>query len=84
MLYAEIVAVFTGQPLAVFLAKLVSFEELHLQFKSEGLVLTEQETEAVLILFCHQGLLEKQVFSDTNTIWYRRTGKTVEDLKRED
>lgn len=56
---------------------LVSFEELHLKFKKDGLVETEQETEAVLILFCHQGLLEKQVFSDTNTIWYRRTGKTI-------
>ena len=64
--------------------KLVSFEELHLDFKSKGLVKTEQETEAVLILFCHQGLLEKQVFGDTNTIWYRRTGKTAEDVIREE
>lgn len=63
--------------------KLMSFEELHLDFKSKGLVKTEAETEAVLILFCHQGLLEKQVFPDTNTIWYRRTGKTREDLIRE-
>lgn len=63
--------------------KLVSFEELHLQFKNEGLVKTEQETEAILILFEYDGLLEKQVFKDTNTIWYRRTGKTVEDLKKE-
>lgn len=63
--------------------KLVSFEELHLQFKNEGLVKTEQETEAILILFEYDGLLEKQVFNDTNTIWYRRTGKTVEDLKKE-
>lgn len=62
--------------------KLVSFEELHLEFKKDELVETEQETEAMLILFCHQGLLEKQVFKDTNTIWYRRTGKTIEDLKR--
>ena len=60
--------------------KLVSFEELHLDFKSKGLVKTEQETEAVLSLFCHQGLMEKQVFKDTNQIWYRRTGKEVEDL----
>ena len=64
--------------------KLVSFEELHLIYKADGLVETEQETEAVLILFCHQGLLEKQVFKDTNTIWYRRTGKTVEDVIREE
>lgn len=59
--------------------KLVSFEELHLDFKSKGLVQTEQETEAVLILFCHQGLLEKQVFEDTNTIWYKRTGLDIGD-----
>lgn len=56
--------------------KLLSFEELHLEYKQQGLVETEQETEAVLILFCHEGYLEKQVFQDTNTIWYRRTGKT--------
>ena len=53
----------------------MSFEELHLDFKAQGLVKTEQETEAVLILFEHKGLLEKQVFPDTNTIYYRRTGK---------
>lgn len=63
--------------------KLVSFEELHLQFKQDGLIEDEHETEAILILFCHQGLLEKQVFPNTNQIWYRRTGKTVEDVKRE-
>lgn len=57
--------------------KLVSFEELHLDFKSQGLVETEQETEAVLLLFEHQGLLKKQVFKDTNTIWYQQTGKDV-------
>lgn len=61
--------------------KLVSFEELHLQFKKEGLVETEQETEAILILFCHQGFLEKQPFKDTNTIWYRRTGKNPPQIK---
>jgi len=55
--------------------KLVSFEELHLDFKAKGLVKTEQETEAVLLLFCHKGMLERQFFKDTNTIWYRRTGK---------
>lgn len=60
---------------------LVSFEELHLQFKKEGLVETEQETEAVLILFCHQGYLTKQVFPDTNTIWYQRTGKNPVNVK---
>lgn len=63
--------------------KLVSFEELHLEFKQQGLVKDEYETEAVLILFCHQGLLEKQVFPGTNTIWYRRTTKTREDLIKE-
>lgn len=57
--------------------KLMSFEELHLDFKAQGLVKTEQETEAVLILFEHKGLLEKQVFPDTNTIYYRRTGKEI-------
>jgi len=61
--------------------KLVSFEELHLDFKSQGLVESEQETEAVLILFCHEGYLEKQVFEDTNTIWYKRTGKEPPSLK---
>lgn len=59
------------------MSKLVSFEELHLDFKSKGLVQTEQETEAVLILFCHQGLLEKQVMENSNQIWYRRTGKEI-------
>lgn len=63
--------------------KLLSFEDLHLEFKSQGLVKDEFETEAVLILFCHQGLLEKQVFKDTNTIWYRRTGKTRDALIKE-
>lgn len=61
-------------------SKLVSFEELHLDFKSKGLVKTEHETEAVLSLFCAQGLLEKQVMKDTNQIWYRRTGKEIKDL----
>ncbi len=55
--------------------KLMSFEELHLEYKKQGLVNTEQETEAILILFCYEGYLEKQVFKDTNTIWYRRTEK---------
>lgn len=63
--------------------KLMSFEELHLEFKQQGLVNDESETEGVLIYFCHVGLLEKQVFQDTNTIWYRRTGKTREDLIKE-
>lgn len=63
--------------------KLVSFEELHLEFKKKGLVKEEWETEAVLILFCQQGLMEKQVFKDTNTIWYRRTDKTREDVIKE-
>lgn len=57
--------------------KLMSFEELHLDFKAKGLVQTEQETEAALILFVHKGLLEKQVFPDTNTIYYRMTGKKI-------
>lgn len=64
-------------------SNLVSFEELHLEFKAQGLVKEEFETEAVLILFCYEGLLEKQVFKDTNTIWYRRIGKTREDLIKE-
>lgn len=63
--------------------KLMSFEELHLDFKQKGLVTEEYQTEAVLTLFCFQGLMEKQVFPDTNTIWYRRTGKTREDLIKE-
>jgi len=46
--------------------KLMSFEELHLDFKAKGFVQTEQETEAVLILFEHKGLLKKQVFPNTN------------------
>lgn len=54
---------------------LISFEELHLDFKTKGLVESEQETEAILILFEHKGLLEKQIFPDTNTAYYRLTGK---------
>ena len=58
--------------------KLMSFEELHLDFKAKGLVQTEQETEAVLILFEHKGLLKKQVFPNTNTMYYKMTGKKLE------
>lgn len=62
---------------------LLSFEDLYLEFKNQGLVDDESEAEAVFILFCHLGLLEKQVFVDTNTIWYIRTDKTIEDLQKE-
>lgn len=62
---------------------LLSFEDLHLELKNKGLVNDEFETEAVLILFCHYGMLEKQVFPETNQIWYRRTGKTREDVLKE-
>lgn len=63
--------------------KLLSFEDLYLDLKTVGIVSNENEMEAVLIYLCHVGYVEKQVFPDTNTIWYRKTGKTIEDLKRE-
>ena len=64
--------------------KLFSFEEMHLEMNAEGIVQDESETEALLIYLCFVGYLEKQVFPETNTIWYRKTGKTIEDLKREE
>lgn len=64
--------------------ELVSFEEFHLEFKSKGIVSDESETEALLLYLCHVKYLEKQVFKDTNTIWYRKTGKTIEYLKKEE
>ena len=64
--------------------KLVSFEELFLDMKTKGIVKDEYEMEALLIYLVHVKYLEKQVFPDTNTIWYRRTGKTIEDLKRDE
>lgn len=62
-------------------SNLMSFEDLHLMYKSQGLVETEQETEAVLIMLCHEGFLNKQVFEDTNQIWYQRTGKELPNTK---
>jgi len=64
--------------------KLFSFEEMHLEMKAEGIVKEECETEGLLIYLCHVGYLEKQVFPETNTIWYKKTGKTIEDLKKEE
>jgi len=50
----------------------MSFEDLHLDFKSKGLVETEEETEVALQLLCFEGKLEKQAMKNSNQIWYRR------------
>lgn len=52
---------------------LQSFEEIHLDFKSQGLVETKQQTKDALIKLCREGLYEKQVMKDTNQTYYRKT-----------
>lgn len=73
----------TGEDISE-IGALVSFEEMHLFLKKQDIVKSECETEALLIYLCHVGYLERQVFPETNTIWYRRTSMTKEDLEKSD
>ena len=61
-----------GREMIHEVGKLFSFEELHSDFKSQGLVETKQQTEASLIKLCRMGLFKKQVMKNTNQILYRK------------